>query len=218
MNPDFWLDKWNRAEIGFHMPGTHPLLARYWPVLNRGSGSRVLVPLCGKSVDMLHLLRQGCQVTGIELSPLAIRQFFDEHDLKPVTEALGALSVYQTEGLRLMQGDFFAIAPEDVADVDAVYDRAALIALPPQMQSRYAGHLMALAGQWAPILLITLDYPSAEMQGPPFPVPPGRIQELFGDHYHIELLEQQDALADNPAFLKKGVTRLFETAWHLYPR
>jgi thiopurine S-methyltransferase len=220
MDLDFWLEKWSKSETGFHMPVTHPMLARCWPQMNKGSGCRVLVPLCGKSVDMLYLAGQGCQVTGIEVSPLAIHQFLLEHQLQPTPSGQsgpGPQSVYRDDKLRLIEGDFFAVTPQQVGPMDAVYDRAALIAMPPAMQSHYAGHLMALAGRNVVILLVTLDYPASEMQGPPFSVPASRVQELFGNHYHVELLEQQDVLADNPPFRKRGVTRLSETAWRLSP-
>lgn len=217
MQKDFWLDKWQKAEIGFHMPEVHPLLVRHGATLGLTDGTPVLVPLCGKSVDLRYLAEQGCRVTGLELSPLAIRQFFEEQGLTPDCSTLGGLPVCETGGLRLIEGDFFAVTPEQLGAVEVVYDRAALIAMPPAMQAGYVEQLMVLAPQ-ASILLITLDYPPAEMNGPPFPLSSARIQALLGDHYHLGLLEQQDVLADNIGLQRRGLTHLLEAAWRLDPR
>ena len=212
-----WLEMWERAEIGFHLDGTHPLLVRHWPAMQAPDGARVLVPLCGKTRDMLFLRSQGCAVTGIELSGIAIRQFFEEQHLVPRQARFGTLASYETDGVRLIEGDFFAAEPSLLGPMDLVYDRAALIAMPPDRQPRYADHLMALAGG-APILLITLDYNPAEMNGPPFATPPAQIERLFGDRYRIECLESSEVLAENPGLRNRGLTALTETTWRLQPR
>ncbi len=217
MDNQRWLDMWERAEIGFHLDGTHPLLVRHWPAMQVRNGARVLVPLCGKSLDMLFLRGQGCSVTGIELSGIAIRQFFEEQQLSARQTSLGTLPGLEADGIRLIEGDFFAVEPNQLGPMDLVYDRAALIAMPPDRQPRYADHLMALAGG-APILLITLDYDPAEMSGPPFATPPAQIERLFGGRYRIECLESAEVLAENPGLRNRGLTALTEATWRLQPR
>jgi thiopurine S-methyltransferase len=218
MSIEFWINKWHNAEIGFHLDHAHSLLVRYWPELGTVRGSRVFVPLCGKTLDMDFLRQHGCQVTGIELSPIAIRQYLEEHALRAVPSVVDGMPVHDAPGLRLIEGDFFQLGTRAVGTIDAVYDRAALIAMPPAMQTRYAEHLLTLTPETAPILLITLDYNPAEMTGPPFATPPEEVRRLFEGRYHCEALEWIDALADNPALQSRGLTGLTETAWHLRPR
>lgn len=218
MDTVFWHEKWQTGQIGFHADVTHPLLARYWVSITGGRGCQVLVPLCGKSLDMLFLARQGCRVTGIELSPIAIRQFLAENDLHADKSESGGMPIYSVPGIRLIEGDFFELTQPTLGLVDVVYDRAALIAMPPALQQRYARQLLALTPAVAPILLITLDYDPTAMSGPPFATPADQVKRLFGARYHIELLESVDALADNPALRSRGLSALTETAWHLRPR
>jgi thiopurine S-methyltransferase len=211
------MEKWENAQIGFHLSDVHPMLRQYWPALGVGSGSRVFAPLCGKSLDLLYLREQGCEVTGVELSPIAVEQFFAEHGLQPVRCEVDSMAVFEANGIRLVQGDFFKLRKEYFRDFDAVYDRAALIAMPPDMQGRYACQLMALTPVDAPILLITLEYDPREMDGPPFSTPPSQVETLFGQHYVIERLESAEVLADNPALRDRGLTALTEAAWRLAP-
>ena len=218
MQAEFWLEKWEKGETGFHLDVAHPLLERNWPRLRLAPGSAVFVPLCGKSQDLGYLNRLGHPVTGIELSPLAIEQFFAERQLTPTATEVGGMPAFGVDGLRLIVGDFFRLKPGDLGLIAAVYDRASLIAMPPAMQDDYARQLRDLIPLVAPILLITLDYDPTEMQGPPFATPPSRIRELYADRYDIHLLEELDALDDNPALRNRGLTWLQETAWHLVPR
>lgn len=218
MDTVFWHERWQTGQIGFHADVTHPLLTRYWPGITGGHGARVWVPLCGKSLDLLFLARQGCRVTGIELSPIAIRQFLAENDLHADKSESGGMPIYSASGIRLIEGDFFELTQQTLGPVDVVYDRAALIAMPPGLQQRYARQLLALTPVAAPILLITLDYDPGEMNGPPFATPADQVMRLFGARYHIEILECVDALAGNPALRDRGLSALTETAWHLRPR
>ena len=160
---------------------------------------------------------QGCKVSGVELSPIAIRHFLAEQDLVAEWEEMDGMPVATVDGLRLFQGDFFHLSPHVIGEVDAVYDRAALIAMPPDLQERYARQLLALTPKAASILLITLDYDPAEMSGPPFATPAEQVRLLFQGRYEVELLEQVDALADNPSLRGRGLTGLTESAWHLRP-
>lgn len=218
MDAKFWIEKWEQQQIGFHLPMAHPMLASHWSALGVERDAHVLVPLCGKTLDLVYLMSQGCHVTGVELSPIAIRQFLDEQALQADSIDIDGMPVATVDGLRLIEGDFFRLSPQALGSVDAVYDRAALIAMPPDQQERYAQQLLALTSVSVPILLVTLDYDPSEMSGPPFATPREQVMRLFEERYEVDLLERLDALADNPALAGRGLTGLTETAWHLKPR
>ena len=164
---------------------------------------------------MAWLRQRGHSILGIELSPLAITGFFQEQDLEPSTHSEGSFDWYESNGYQLLCGDFFDLEPRHLDKVEAVYDRAALIALPPDLQARYAKHLLYLLPHRPPILLITFDYDATEMQGPPFPVSEARIQELFGHAYAIEALSATDALPNQPGLKSRGLSGLVEKIYHL---
>lgn len=136
MDPTFWRERWQKKEIGFHQPAYHTLLLKHWPQLQLAPGSRVFVPLCGKSLDMVWLAEQGHRVVGAELSELAVDEFFAERGLAPTVRTVGNFTVKAAGPYELWCGDIFELPREAVADVAGVYDRAALIALPPDLQQR----------------------------------------------------------------------------------
>jgi thiopurine S-methyltransferase len=212
MQPDFWLERWQRNEIGFHQPAPHRALARHWASLGLPRSSRVLVPLAGKSSDMLWLAAAGHHVVGIELAELAVRAFFDENALAPKITEHGALRCFSVEGLDLWCGDVFAIGTTEVGRVAAVFDRAALVALPPELRQRYVAHLDAITPPGTRTLLITMEYSQTEMPGPPHAVLEDEVRVLYRTHA-IELLERDDAMADFPKFAQRGVTRLGEAIY-----
>jgi len=188
VDPDFWHQRWEQSRIGFHLGQVNPWLVEYWPSLKLHAGSRVFVPLCGKSLDMLWLAEQGHEVVGVEISPVAVRDFFAENRLE--------------------------LQPAQLGEVAAVYDRAALVALPASMRSDYVAHLDALAPT-APRLLITLDYDQAKAEGPPFAVSDDEVRELYANHASLTRLAAADILDDNPKYREKGLDRLVESVWRI---
>ncbi|HEB57014.1 MAG TPA: thiopurine S-methyltransferase [Gammaproteobacteria bacterium] len=217
MDAEFWKQRWQNNETGFHLDEVNPLLPRFWPRLQIPEKSRVFVPLCGKSLDMRWLREQGHEVWGVELSPLALQQFFSEQGLKPEIHRAGSFEIWETDGLRLFCGDFFELTPELLGTPSVVYDRASMIALPPAMRPDYARHLQSLAPASAPRLLVTLDYEQTQMAGPPFAVSEAEVQTLYGDIFQIEKIFAEDILAGNERFLQKGLTRLEESVYLLNP-
>lgn len=216
MEAEFWHDRWRENRIGFHLEAVNPLLHRHWPSMELPATARVLVPLCGKSVDLAWLRERGHDVVGIELSPLAVEAFFAEHGLTPRREPAGALERWHAPGITLYCGDFFALDTNLLGRVDALYDRAALIALPPNMRPRYMAHLAALAPPGSTGLLVTFDYEQSRMAGPPFAVSAREARELAAQRWELTPLgEVQDALATNPRFAEAGLSRLEEQAWRL---
>ena len=215
MQADFWHQRWAANQIGFHQPDANPYLQRYWPGLQLESAIKVLVPLCGKSLDLNWLAGQGHKVLGVELSEKAVQEFFSEQALQPVVSQHGAFKVYSAETVEIWCGDFFSLHAEDVADCTAFYDRAALIALPLEMRKRYVEHLNDVLPLACKGLLITLDYDQAKIDGPPFSVPDEEIQRLLTPTWELEELETCDVLEQSPKFLKAGVERLQERVYRL---
>ncbi|HKN85294.1 MAG TPA: thiopurine S-methyltransferase [Nitrospiraceae bacterium] len=212
MEPEFWHQRWASNQIGFHEGQVNAYLARHYADLGLAPGETVFVPLCGKSVDVRWLADQGAHVVGVELSPIAVESFFAEQGLTPRTSKEGAFAVWESGPIQLLCGDYFALTPAHLAGAHAVYDRAALIALPPERRADYVAHLDRLLPGARRTLLVSLEYPQEQMQGPPFSVAEREVHRLFASA-RIERLGTQDVLADNPRFRDKGLTRLLEYAY-----
>jgi len=216
MDPQHWHDRWTNNQIGFHQEEVNAHLSEFWPAAMQ-VGGKVFAPLCGKSVDLLWLRDQGYQVVGIELSPIAVRDFFGENQLSASQHDSGGLECWSTDGIEIYVGDFFDLNTEHLHGVTAVFDRASLIALPPEMRKNYAQHIQSLCVAQE-TFLITLEYPQDQMQGPPFSVPADEVENLYANQYDIQVLKRFDALAENQNFIKRGVTQLYETVYHLTPK
>jgi len=217
MEPDFWHERWENNLIGFHLDEVNPHLRAHWSSLDVKPGSRVLVPLCGKSLDLVWLVEQGYEVVGVEISPIAIKDFFAENHLKAKRIANERCDIWQGEGITLLCGDLFELTAQDIGHIDAVYDRASLIALPPAMRRRYVDSLDSLVSAGIPHLLITLDYDPQQMDGPPFAVSDDEVRELYGEKYQIHRLQSDDVLAQNERFRERGLDRLNESVFRLNP-
>lgn len=217
MKKQYWLDRWDREDIGFHQSTINPYLREYWQRLHLARNSEVFVPLCGKSRDMLWLREQGYRVLGVELSCLAAQAFFAENGYAPQCTTSNTFTHLTADDMHILCGDLFDLGKHDLANISAVYDRAALIALPPEMRDRYIHHLLHILPSDAQILLITLDYPASEMSGPPFPVSTEEVITRYQLHADIQLLAQQDVLAQNPRFQERGLSRLQEYVFLLKP-
>lgn len=213
MDPDFWHQRWREGRIGFHQDRATPLLERHWQAIGVPPGARVLVPLCGKSLDMDWLAARGHEVLGVELSELAVRQFFEERGLEPETRTTGSGTHFRSGAIEIILGDAFAMDASLLAGCQAVFDRAALIALPPDLRRRYAGTVHARLPTGCRGLLVTLEYPQEEKDGPPFSVDGAEVGALFDDGWRLSLLERRDILDGQPGFVADGVTRLHTVAW-----
>jgi len=218
MDTEFWLERWKKNEIGFHQREINPYLQAHWGRLNLAPASPVFVPLCGKSADMLWLRARGHPVLGIEISPVAVRDLHTENDLQPRISTQGRFERWETDGLVILRGDFFDLAPRDLSDVAGVYDRAALVALPPPLRARYVGHLRTILPVDAAILLVTMEYPQEQMAGPPFSVTEEEVRGLYESRYAVTHLATKDILDANPRFREQGLSRLVEKIYHLTPR
>lgn len=205
MQPDYWLGRWREGRIGFHLAQPNPLLIEHCAVLS--NATRVLVPLCGKSVDLEWLVVSGFDVVGVELSELAAQTFFAERELTPKRREQAGFVVYEHGNLSIWVGDFFATSSAELGVFDAVYDRAALIALPPELRRSYVSQLETLLAPKATLLLITLHFDAPG--GPPFSITPEEVRELYADA-EIGLLASVDAREEAPGPIGRGASFVHE--------
>ena len=216
MEPSFWRQRWQENKIGFHLEEVNPYLVEHWPRLGIKPPARVFVPLCGKTVDMRWLLEQGYTVEAIELSELAVEQFFSEQALDYEQGDIDGWRVYRSENLRIWCGDFFNLDKDQLAPIDAVYDRASLIALPIELRRQYVTKLLELTSP-VPQFLITLRYDQSQMQGPPFSVDHHEVNALYSKAYgelsapDVEI----DILSSHGHFAERGLTALNECVYLL---
>lgn len=208
MQPDFWLERWREGQIAFHRIDPNPLLIEHAAVFS--DSTRVLVPLCGKSVDLEWLVVHGLEVVGVELSELAAQSFFAERSLVPVRREQKEFVVYEHGNLAIWVGDFFATRSAELGVFDAVYDRAALIALPADRRREYAQQVRTLLAPKAKLLLITLHFDAAG--GPPFSVPPEELPELY-PAVEIKPLASADAREESPRLVERGATFVRENVY-----
>lgn len=189
MEANFWHQKWQRGEIAFHREEANPHLVAHWSKLNLAQGSRVFVPLCGKTKDIAYLLSGGYQVIGVELSELAVRELFEELSVTPQVTQVAGFVRFSADDIDIFVGDFFQLNAELTGKIDAIYDRAALVALPSQMRIDYTAHLINISHK-APQLLVTYEYQQELIDGPPFSISEVEVTRHYADAYAIDLLER----------------------------
>lgn len=197
MQADFWHERWRDNKIGFHETQANQLLTNNFAQLPLNAGGRIFLPLCGKTLDIGWLLANGYKVAGAELSQLAIEQLFDQLNLTPTIVTHGELKQYSADNIDMFVGDIFNISTDLLGKIDAIYDRAALVALPEQMRPKYAQHLMQIC-QNAPQLLICFEYDQSLMNGPPFSVSKKEVHQHYANHYNIKLLQAAPASKSFP--------------------
>jgi thiopurine S-methyltransferase len=215
MDPAFWHDRWRANDIGFHQPAAHAALKAHWPNLGLPKQSNVFVPLAGKSLDMVWMAERGHQVIGVELSELAVDNFFAERSRAPASLKDTGFTIKRAGPYEIWCGDFFELSMGVTRRVVGVYDRAALVAMPYAMQARYAGKLAELIPCDVPVLLVSLSYDPSEMDGPPFPISRERIFQSFSQHFSVDHLEDTDGLAASPRLKARGLSRLIESVYLL---
>ena len=210
---DFWHERWQTGQIGFHQSAVHPFLERWWSRLELPPQARVYVPLCGKSLDMVWLAERGHSVVSSELSPIAIREFFSERGLERAQHDEPGFRRHVAGPYQILEGDALTLTPGLLGPVAAAYDRAALVALPPDLRRPYAESLARLLPSGAKALLVAFEYPQEMRGGPPFSVEAAEIRGLFEPEFRLEQLERLDILTENPKFAEVGIPALYETAF-----
>jgi thiopurine S-methyltransferase len=210
MDHDFWLARWQSNQIGFHEGAPNVLLVSHLAALGLPAAARIFVPLCGKSQDMHWLRAQGFTVVGVELSRLAVAQFFAELGLTPVVSQAGQLERFEAGGVTLFAGDIFDLDQATLSAIDAIYDRAALVALPAPLRQRYAAHLIELTAA-APQLLVTFEYDQTCRPGPPFSVLETEVRKHYAAAYRLKRAETREVQGGF-----KGACAAQESVWLMY--
>jgi len=202
MKPSFWQKCWQRNTLGFHQETVHPFIEQFLLPQLTTTTQHVFVPLCGKSLDMLWFAKR-MKVSGIELSEIACRDFFQEKKLPYQQQQRNCFNIFSFENIELWQGDFFKLLPTTLDKIDWIYDRAAIIALPQGMQQQYAQHLSSFIADSTSLFLISLEFPQEELEGPPFSISSLKIKQLFSDF-------EVNCIAENELEDKKFAQRIFK--------
>ncbi|GAB1298142.1 Thiopurine S-methyltransferase [Apodemus speciosus] len=266
-----WQDKWVTRHISFHQEQGHQLLKKHLDTFLKGqNGLRVFFPLCGKAIEMkcmrgtscdVHLCLPGISseedddddndvsvrrpwphVVGVEISEIAIREFFAEQNLsyteEPLTEIAGA-KIFKVCIDYVLQGTFpytaaaFLIFPDDdddddddnssneanIGKFDRIWDRGALVAVNPgdrdrsQFTPRYAELILSLLRKEFQYLVAILSYDPTKHAGPPFYVSDAELKRLFGTNCVMQCLEEVDAFEERHKTW--GIESIFEKLYLL---
>ncbi|MBL4894346.1 MAG: thiopurine S-methyltransferase [Emcibacter sp.] len=209
MDAGFWIKKWEELDIAFHENEANPLLVKHFKELSLPPGSRLFIPLCGKTLDISWLLSKGYSVAGAELSEKAIGQLFADLEVVPKISKIGELKHYSAKNIDIYVGDIFNLTRSILGPVDGIYDRAALVALPEDTRRRYAKHLIELTDK-SPQLLICFLYDQSLLDGPPFSITNEEVERHYGDKYDLNLIESKDVSGG-----LKGKCAAMENVWLL---
>lgn len=219
MEISFWDSKWEKGHIGFHMENGYKPLQKFWEKLELPDKATVLVPFCGKSVDLVWLAGNGANVKGVEIIEKAVKDFFKDQQLTPNITKNGDFNIYKTGPIEIWHGDFFKLNKSKLDSVDVIYDKGGLVAIPEKLQENYVKKLFELSNPETKILLHHFEYPQEEMDGPPFSVPLDRIKKLYGEHYTIRTLLQETTNRKYEKFEKRGLkSPLLERFLYLEPK
>ncbi len=213
MKPKFWLERWQKSQIGFHQAEHNKLLLEFWPRLGLPGDAKVFVPLCGKSLDMRWLEHAGHRVLGVELAEIAVQTYFAEGGECARARPVERFMLHEGGRTSIYHGDFFDLTASLLEDVQGLFDRGALVALPPDMRFRYVDHLLRIIPEHTRILLLTFEYDQNLVAGPPHSVMPEEIEALFGQRCEVELLDSIVTSLLPPHFHEQGVTQAVESVY-----
>jgi len=207
MDLEFWKKAWVDGRTAFHQGQTSPHLVRHLPLLNIKENDHILLPLCGKTLDLLYLQDMNLKVTGIEISELAIEQFQAEHPREYKRAQKNNFTVYQNQKLEIWNGDFFEFHSEITSPIHYVFDRAAMVALPFELRKQYAQKLCEFLKLGAKLLLVTFEYPQEKVQGPPFSVTRSEV-EIFYKEFKVQEIYREAATVTGPKFVEAGINQV----------
>jgi thiopurine S-methyltransferase len=216
MDRDFWQTLWQSGDTKFHQNAVHSDLIAHRDRFLGPQRRRILVPLCGKTRDLAWLSRQdeGHEVVGAEFSPLAAEQMFGEAGLTPTVTDDGAAQRWESGDLTVFVGDFFELTDAQLGRFDRIWDRAALVALPPAMRERYATRLLELLEDDGAMLLNCFRY-DLDRDGPPHSIPELEVFRHYGSAGRLELLGAVDALTPTSPWREAGATEFVVKTWWL---
>jgi len=212
-----WIQRWENGETGWHREVTNDKLVEFIDSLKLQAGGMVFVPLCGKSYDMIYLLKQGYKVIAVEMSALAIEAFFHENAIAYTVQKAEKFSVYNADNIRIFCGDYFDLDADHLSKVEAVYDRGSLIALPTDLRVKYAQHSHTIIPSGCRVLLLTLHYPQSQIDGPPFSVSEAEVGSLF-EGFECQQLQCFNDIKNEPKFQKAGVSFVEKATYCLHKK
>ncbi|PAU95144.1 hypothetical protein CK503_02795 [Aliifodinibius salipaludis] len=218
MEISYWQSRWRKGNTGWHMDTVYPPLPTLWSRLGIKSDARVLVPLCGKSLDLLWLAKHSETVTGVDVSPKALHQVMQQHNEPFVQDSSHGFTIYRSDSLELWEGDFVKLPVTQIPPQDLIYDKASIIALPPEQRPHHAKKIIDLCNTDTQILIQTFEYNQSEMNGPPFSVDEQELQKLFGNQFELVCMREQSKLEELQQFKRRGLSSyLTEKIFHLTP-
>ena len=218
MELSYWQSRWQKGNIGWHMDTVYPLLPQICNHLGINSDARVLVPLCGKSLDLLWLADHCDTVTGVDISQKALQHLMQQHHESFVKDTSHGFSIYRSDSLVLWEGDFTKLPPEQIPTQHLIYDKASIIALPAEKREHHAEKVIELSDPNTQIVIQTFEYNQSEMTGPPFSVDTQELKRLFGHRFKLKCLHEQSKLKELQKFMRRGLSSyLTEKVFHLKP-
>ena len=197
MSNKIWKDKWKRNDIAFHQSTSNHLLKKYISQLNISAGADILVPLCGKSLDMNILANLGYNVIGIELSNIAIKAYFEALNVKPTREKYKRFITWKYKNTEIWCGDIFDLTKKEIGHIGVLYDNTSLTAFSPDIRPQYVQHFHDMLSEKNQILLITTETPDETQINSAMTID-DEIQSLYERQYHITLLHGERVITHDP--------------------
>ncbi|WP_445664273.1 hypothetical protein [Fodinibius sp. AD559] len=218
MEISYWQSRWRKGNTSWHMDTVYPPLPNLWSRLGIKSDAQVLVPLCGKSLDLLWLADHCHSVTGVEISPKALHHVMQQHKESFVQDSSYGFTIYRSDSLVLWEGDFAKLPADQIPPQNLIYDKASIIALPVEKRQPHAEKMIELCNTGTQILIQTFEYNQSEMNGPPFSVDEQELKKLFGHQFKLTCVHEQSKLKELQQFKRRGLSSyLTEKVFHLKP-
>ena len=214
---EFWQQRWSDGQTGFHLNDTHPDLHAFLPQLNLNIGDTVFVPLCGKTLDIGYLLAKGYRVVAVEMVEYAVKQLFNQLSMTPDIYQWKQGVCYRASGLTVYVGDYFDLRAKECSEACAVYDRAAMLAIPHKLQAQYCRHLSEITDH-AKQLVITVEFDQDKVDGPPFTLSEKDIRRYYGESYHISRLNEVETIKEEARFEAMGLSSFMRRTYFLDPK
>ncbi|WP_372654723.1 thiopurine S-methyltransferase [Halobacteriovorax sp.] len=216
MEREFWEKAWDERNIGFHMSETNAFLK--WAIENQVIQKRktALVPLCGKTLDLIFLRDLGFSVYGVELAEKAVLEFFNENDLEFSIKQSENFKIFETRGITIFCGDLFKLTSSNIPEVDFIYDRASNVALPPEMREDYYKKIKELSSANTEMLLLTGHSLDNDKHGPPFSIPKNEIEAAYKEFsQEFKILQEKKKKITSKRLKEQGISHRVMVAHYL---
>lgn len=193
-----WCQRWDQSKIGWHKNVINEHLLKYYDYLKNGKEKiKILFPLSGKSLDLVHCYNEGHTVIGIEGVALAVEAMFENLPYERTFCSDIDGFIYKSADSRLIVFccDFFKMKPELLGfQVDAVFDRGAFEAIYEKDRQAYVDLILQFvqAADFRYILNV-YEYQDEVFKGPPRACPAEEVYKLFNtDSSKAQLLSQEN--------------------------